>query len=391
MRTLRRKRSKMNNSGLTLLEILVTIAVLGIVSIPLISNFMVGMRTNLEARKTQDATQTAQNVAEAFKTTDLNQLLPKMNGTAEVSVGLFTFVSSNTGGTLDSAGNCEGYNLQLSSYQKTIVTMPQAYIEGDGNEKYVVDVELRGTNGKSNLPDITDIGEGSANTLRIEDEYYLYDGANAAAGSKKTDINIQCKHSDTKAGEYVYSVDMDILYGTDKKEDVYVRTGKSVSKALGNEINLYIFCNYYDMTSALSSDVININYDYDANGYGDADDEYTCNVYLIAQNQIVKDGHSVALNPNNIHINKTARDSKNPYKTLTAKGLKVYSNTEGAAGVEKKTITKPDGTTAEKNLTVAEKSVYAVYDLNVKVYECDASGKKTSNAPVARVNTTITR
>ena len=61
-----RKLSK-NNSGITMIEVLITVAILAIVVVPCLSSFVVAQRGNVLARQTADAYTQASNLMETLK------------------------------------------------------------------------------------------------------------------------------------------------------------------------------------------------------------------------------------------------------------------------------------------------------------------------------------
>lgn len=68
-------RSKLNNAGLSLVEVIVTMVVIAIISVPIIKSFVTTARVNHSARRLQNATDVAQQVAERFETIELDTLL----------------------------------------------------------------------------------------------------------------------------------------------------------------------------------------------------------------------------------------------------------------------------------------------------------------------------
>ena len=69
---------KRNNKGISLIEIVVTVAVIAIVVVPLISGFFTAMGINSDSRRMQNATNIAQDVMEVVKAKDIEHVLDEM-------------------------------------------------------------------------------------------------------------------------------------------------------------------------------------------------------------------------------------------------------------------------------------------------------------------------
>lgn len=80
-----------NQKGLTLIEIIVTLAVLGVVITPLMSMFVTSQKVNVESRKEYEALQLAQKYMEEIKAMDTISIGTFINGTYEESEGAFTW------------------------------------------------------------------------------------------------------------------------------------------------------------------------------------------------------------------------------------------------------------------------------------------------------------
>lgn len=72
------KSKEKNNSGFTLVELLVAIAILAIVVTPLLYSFVSGARLNAKSKRIMEATTVAQNVMEDIKATSLEDLLDEV-------------------------------------------------------------------------------------------------------------------------------------------------------------------------------------------------------------------------------------------------------------------------------------------------------------------------
>ena len=67
-------KEKEKNKGFSLVELLVCVAILAIISIPLLNSFLVAGKTNEKAKKIQRTTTLAQNIMETVKSQNLSQL-----------------------------------------------------------------------------------------------------------------------------------------------------------------------------------------------------------------------------------------------------------------------------------------------------------------------------
>jgi prepilin-type N-terminal cleavage/methylation domain-containing protein len=348
-------KAKQDNRGLTLLEIVVTIAIIGIVAVPLLNSFMVGMRTNNVARKAEDAAQTAQNLAEAFQTTDIDTII------SSGKVGNYLNVTTTTGTTgtltsIDSAGHYPVYNFDFGNK-----------VTGDGNENYYLEATMTATD-ISSIPDIVDVG--NVGVIKVDDKYYKYDAQYKADGytQKTANLKIDGKCTNAAAGKYEYRVSLEVQYtkGTDVQTINILNTTKTLETAEGEtQVNIYLLCNYYDVVP-MSSDKININYKFTG-----TENEQNCNVFLIQQSIT-----GASLNPDNVTITKDGGEKD--------KGLYIYSNVGTDAKPLKMTDTSEGVAKELANITAVSKDKYTIYQLDIQVHEGSASGKV-----VSKLSTTI--
>lgn len=341
------KKQKMNNLGMTLVEIVVAIAIIGMVAVPLMNMFVSGMRTNRKAKETEAAQIAAQNVAEAFEATDINDLFDQMNANGTIEVGKYKNITVLKSGAQDDDGNSAKYTLTFGDK-----------IDGDTSENYTVSAVLEvkdTTKGTSTLPDLVDIGSGSVTTMRICNDYYKYDVKyDPSACTKVSTFNITCTHLGEK--KYKYDISLDIKYGSDTEAGAY-SASNTIEYDGSNEINLFLLCNYFYMLAPkYTTDQVIINYNYS----GDADKEIPCSVFLMQQD-IEYAGHGVEFDPANITV------KKNGYT-----GMKLYSNITGL---------QVDGVDVT---SVDTKDIFNVYELTVVT-------KGENSELEGRVDTTMTR
>lgn len=75
-----KNRRKLNNVGMSLVEVLVAIAILAVVAGPLLKTFVSAMRYNSKARAWQNMTTAAQSIMEGFKAYDVEELCEQFGG-----------------------------------------------------------------------------------------------------------------------------------------------------------------------------------------------------------------------------------------------------------------------------------------------------------------------
>ncbi len=95
---------KEENKGLSLVEIIVAIAILAVVTIPLLNIFVSSFEYNTKAREKQRTTNIAQSIIEGFKAYEMEELCAQFSGASTFSVykgiGTATYMET-THGTID--------------------------------------------------------------------------------------------------------------------------------------------------------------------------------------------------------------------------------------------------------------------------------------------------
>ena len=84
-----------NNRGLSLVELIVSVAILAIIVLPLLSSFVTATRTNVKARNKFRATNVADNIMEGFETASVSEMAYQFNYPAE-GFDLFSLSSDST-------------------------------------------------------------------------------------------------------------------------------------------------------------------------------------------------------------------------------------------------------------------------------------------------------
>lgn len=351
---LRRLRKTQNNKGLSLVEVLVTIMIIAIVSIPIIRSFVVTANVNHKARRLQNATDVAQNISEYFAARPMSELLA------------------------DFGASPNGLSPDKDMYVfKNIKNGDKAYYEGAEGEKFYVSVvmdskgydgyavpelkNLFGSGGVSCFKEISMYDQAAINYL--SDKYGYPDGSTAQSlGLKKTtDIYVDT-NIDGSYGYFVEVTYTDYLGNTYETGKIKLEEVKSGSGDVATERfpNLYIMYQPYAVYEngtydGFVDDVVNIYYTqrYEDGSYVPPTNmsALKTNVYLVQQEAHFQNNTSMGLEhldmTNNCHIFYNG----NNYDAANDRHLNFYS--EGS-----NEITKGDGT-AVSLYTV---KVYVRYD-----------------------------
>ena len=99
MKTLGRKDRKLNNAGMSLVEIIVAMCILTIVTVSVLSIFLYSIRLNARSRTRQQSTAAAQTVMENFKAYPVRELCEQFDGIHETVGGVDTVKAFSVNGT----------------------------------------------------------------------------------------------------------------------------------------------------------------------------------------------------------------------------------------------------------------------------------------------------
>ena len=138
-----------NNQGLTLVELIVSIAILAIIVLPLLTSFVQATRTNVKAKNKQYATEAAQNIMEGLQNVSLEDVVYQFNYPASPNgFDLFKLGSANTK-ELDYNGTSF---TELSSYSIPPGSSEPVFTPKSSHKYYfyVTDFEVNNSNKKFN-------------------------------------------------------------------------------------------------------------------------------------------------------------------------------------------------------------------------------------------------
>lgn len=370
------RKEKLNNSGFSLVEVLIAIVILAIISLPVLSTFSNAARINAKARRTENANTAINNIVEEARITSIDNLA-------------------------DGEGKYNYQTLGTSSNTYLVADKGKQYFTGVDGEKYFIRTRFNGNPYNSsadasagNLKTNNDINSAGISVyadITASNSYvYRDDSADAEAikyfsGLNKTavsrtdisktiDVTISIKEK--SSNYFTQDISINVTYKyikeagkypdyTDRSMDMVTwefpahvtGSGTSTVYTISGELkdnakNMYIFYTPYqgeavsgksytdtvtetEMTSgSVATERININYDYPASYSMTSADHVIkdINVYLFEMEKVVDTstvaGSSVykkmATNISNVYINGVnAISSSNGTTPVT-----VYSNIE---------------------------------------------------------------
>lgn len=305
---------KMNNQGITLIEILVAIAIVAIVSIPFLNSFATGMRINNKAKYTADAQAAAQSMVESLKTMSMEEIITNY-GDGPYEAGKEHYTSTNRFGKADALG--------------------KYYVEGAGGQKFYMTAEFQATDdlnfyaNNAAIPVMTDLS--GSDSILLYEKYTKNDGGLLTTDRKVSEIQIKCGYTDVTSDEYKIVVSI-CTYKDAINPDNQIGDEVVVKQLVVKEDEelpyLYLIPTFFDSTGGAdgySSDKIQISYSYDSSKAGGRKEKMV-HFYLVEQAVKNVAGMQVHLKDSNItyKINGIQATGSNHYPCNTA--LKLYSN-----------------------------------------------------------------
>lgn len=246
--------NKLNNKGMSLVEILVTIAMVVIIAGPLINSFLNSRIVNSNAQVIQNGTVVAQDIVEEFKAKPLAQLLEEYEGKYTLVDGVYKF----TGLTATGAGG-EDYDVEVS-------LDPSTYTRGDlddsGDKLEVNNVQLPGMSSiygsealklyKYYVAADDDLQELFRTQLGA-DSAYVYTSLRPRI-SKHTDIMLRWVY---KNNRYEYDIILNMTYtyksNSTVKSVVHTEELKDIIMPAGQPHLIYLVCPVFDICSTTTA------------------------------------------------------------------------------------------------------------------------------------------
>lgn len=232
------------NMGFSLVEVLVTLALISVLSIPLIQTFVNSARVNGKAKSMQNATDIAQSISEYFGAMPLDALKTAYKGKyTSMSDGRIVFTNIGDGINKDSDGVDYYKGSDTEKFYVSVIVDPTGYSKADktGMNDYI-------------RPGINNLNENSSITCRSKLEQY---DTNIVNTFKEKGVEVNDKSKIVKKSvftiyenkstvyadkvEYKYNLDITYTYNNNNIEYKNIELGiGTVDKAGIAAPNLYI-------------------------------------------------------------------------------------------------------------------------------------------------------
>lgn len=351
------------NMGFSLVEVLVTLALISVLSIPLIQTFINSARVNGKAKSMQNATDIAQSISEYFGAMPLDALKTAYQGKyTSMSDGSIVFTNIGDGINKDSDGVDYYKGSDTEKFYVSVIVDPTGYSKADktGMNDYI-------------RPGINNLNENSSITCRSKLEQYDTNivntfkekGVNVDNKSKivkKSVFTIYENESTVYADKVEYKYNLDITYTYNKKNIEY----KNIELGIGTvdragiaAPNLYIIytpvLGMYGNEN-VAKDEITVKYRPDSEK---ADWEKPVNVYLVEQTA-------------NFESKEDTKDTK---VSLDKKNIKIECYNNSGECDKLGFYTNVAGWTGENSsLTEGGSSINKLYNVSVYIWKDKTDG-----------------
>lgn len=311
---------KQNNKGMSLIEIMVTIAMIIIMAGPLINAFLNAMGVNSSAREIQNGTTVAQDMFERFQVLSIEEL------TGSDSI-YYAYLTED--GTTDGIYKFENIPVEGpngESFKVDVTLDPNLYTAGNASEKFKVnDVNIPGMSSlygssstmlyKQYVAYDDKLKELFATRLQPDTVSNIYQMTNRSNVSKETDINIRRTYN-RALEKFEYDIVLDMKYtfnnGAETATVIESRYIEDVTYSADEMHNIYFICPVFDLytfnsqmhNESYAKDIININYTFN--------DGFNQKVYFYIAEQSAMNlnpayaSYKQRINPQNVKLNNKA-------------------------------------------------------------------------------------
>lgn len=375
------KSLKQNNKGFSLIELIVTIAILALVVVPFLRTFFLAMDLDVDAKHVQNASVVAQDVMEVFKAKDLDELLEYSRDVMGVEASVsYTDAATDEFGRTYPIYEFKNWPMKGADGEEFYATITV------DSSPYLVDADDDDDADRSPVNSLTSpqfsslFGSEAIMLLKqytkpdneikgyFKVAYSMSDAevANITPGNVKKDttIKVNCQYDPSQG--YIYLIILDMTYTTNDGKTVTVSKDvtKIYSTAEGHAI--YMMAPVYDTVSTgmangtigyYASDKINIEYSYTGTGTAPevgfylAEQETKHTTYTMQYAKLNSDNVDISIKNN---YGTTTKNLYNYDNSLN--NFKVYTNVQKRSGAT--------STVNVQNLTYSEMSdntlMYAV-------------------------------
>ena len=362
------------NKGFSLVEVLVTLAVICILSIPVIQNFIRSSKTNKNARNIQNAVDVAQSTSEYFDAMSMDSLkINYINQYSTINNDVILFKNIGDGIHTDTNGNSYFLGADNEVFYVSVILDPSGYTGEESNP---------GMN-DYNKPNIHNLNENSSITCRGKLDQYDRNIVNAFKQQygidvqkkyivKESTFRIEQQKSTQYTNKIEYRYFLDLKYTYEGKLIRYDNIILGIGILDSSEIkapNLYIiytplFAMYGE--SPTSNDKINIEY---RTGNNAQSWEKPVNIYLVQQDAYFggNTDNTISLNKNNINI-KCYSGTNN---SISGTGSFDNNQTDKI-----NFFTNVAGWDVKSSLTYGEDKLDKLYTMSVYVWKDNPNGIK---------------
>ncbi len=357
-----------HNQGFSLVEVLVAMAILAIISLPILTSFANSAKINAKARRVENANTVASDVVEQFKSMSIDELTAKYAGKyhryESVEAAQAAMSANNAGSPLEETReaqvtDCYVFTVESTgnngeAFETKVLLDPSAYTNGgigDANETNNINSYA--------MPQYSSLS--SDKNVLIRDEVYADEvtalkevnatGDTGAKVKKTMELHISISESDSILHTYMLNVGGSVIYANGTKtfevpytKKSYTMTAQAIEggrmklSAEQGVKNVYLFYTPFDTTlkasGVYSSDEIKITYDYPDKTLVDCSD---CNIYIVQQNKQNGAGQNMLLNKSNVSVtinggkpDLVSKGTLNLSKVTGELGpVSIYSNIDG--------------------------------------------------------------
>lgn len=132
---------KLNHKGFSLIEVLIAVAILAIVSLPILKAFSTSAMVNRNARRQENANTAASAITEQFKSMTVGSLVEKYGDTTKYGFGE-KVTGDGESGDGSYTNKAYEYDADTGRYTFYVTSRDKSYYEGINGEEFYVEVEL---------------------------------------------------------------------------------------------------------------------------------------------------------------------------------------------------------------------------------------------------------